>query len=255
MYPSEYCGTALVVPIAKDPTNNNGVIVYDLRHDPSDLIELDADELRRRLFTSTAELGEGIKRPALKTIHINKCPVIVPENTLNDAAAERLQINREQHYQHLAMLNAAGDLTAKINQIFTKPEFESISDPDASLYSGGFFSDSDKRKMELIREADADMLATMKIPFDDARLSEMLFRYRARNWPESLNAEEQQEWQQYRQQCLSSKDNNDVLTLDKFSKAIEECQQGKLNEDQQKVLTALIDYTRQLKNQIMLGWE
>jgi exodeoxyribonuclease-1 len=145
------------------------------------------------------------------------------------------------------MLNAAGDLTTKINQIFTKPEFEPINDPDASLYSGGFFSDSDKRKMELIREADADMLATMKIPFDDARLAEMLFRYRARNWPESLNAEEQQEWQQYRQQRLTSDNNNDVLTLDKFYKAIEECQQDELREEQQKVMIALIDYAEQLK--------
>jgi exodeoxyribonuclease-1 len=96
------------------------------------------------------------------------------------------------------------------------------------------------------------MLATMKIPFDDARLSEMLFRYRARNWPESLTTEEQQEWQQYRQQRLTSEDNNDVLTLDKFSKAIEECQssEGELNEGQQKVITALIDYAEQLKNEI-----
>jgi exodeoxyribonuclease-1 len=245
MYPSDYCGTALVVPIAKDPTNNNGIIVYDLRHDPSDLIELDADELRRRLFTSSAELGEGIKRPALKTVHINKCPVIVPENTLNDAAAERLQIDREQHYQHLEMLNAAGDLTAKLNQIFTKPEFEPITDPDASLYSGGFFSDSDKRKMELIREADPDMLTTMKIPFDDARLAEMLFRYRARNWPDSLNAEEQQEWQQYRQQRLNTK-TDFILSLEQFHQVISECRKQSLSEQQTNVLEQLEQYAQTL---------
>ena len=250
MYPSEYCGAALVVPLTKDPTNNNGIIVYDLRHDPSDLIELSADELRDRLFTATSDLPEGVKRPALKTVHINKCPVIVPENTLNDAAAERLNIDRQQHQIHLEMLNTAGDLTQKLNQIFTKPDYATVSDPDASLYSGGFFSDSDKRKMELIREASPEMLTTMKIPFDDARLAEILFRYRARNWPKSLNAEEQEQWQQYRQQRLTSEENGDVLTLDNFYKAIEECQQGELTESQQKVLSALTDYAEQLKSEI-----
>ena len=67
---------------------------------------------------------------------------------------------------------------------------KAIDDPDASLYGGGFFSGSDKRKMELIRSAEPDHLKTMSIPFDDQRLPEMLFRYRARNWPESLSEEE-----------------------------------------------------------------
>jgi len=250
MYPSEYCGTALVVPLAKDPTNNNGIIVYDLRHDPSDLIELDADTLRERLFSARSDLPEGVSRPALKTIHINKCPVVVPENTLNDAAAERLEINREQHYQHLAMLNAAGDLSSKLATIFKKPDYEKISDPDASLYSGGFFSNSDKRMMDMVREADAEMLKTLSIPFEDKRLDEMLFRYRARNWPESLSESEQEQWQQYRRHRLTSDENKDILTLDNFFKAVEDCEQGELNDNDKKVLAALRDYAQQLKNQV-----
>jgi len=250
MYPSEYCGTALVIPIAKDPTNNNGIIVYDLRHNPEALINEDADTLRKWLFTPTSELPEGITRPALKTLHINKCPVIVPENTLNDAAAERLQIDREQHYQHLQQLNAAGDLTQKINDIFTGREFETIDDPDASLYGGGFFSGNDKRKMELIRSADADHLKTMSIPFDDQRLVEMLFRYRARNWPESLSAEEQQEWQQYRQQRLTE-ENPKILNFSRFFTEIEQCRQESLSDKQVQVLNNLESYGQQLQNEFI----
>jgi exodeoxyribonuclease I len=249
MYPSEFCGTALVVPIAKDPTNNNGIIVYDLRHDPRDLIELDADTLRERLFTATADLPEGVNRPALKTLHINKCPVVVPENTLNDTAAERLQIDRTQHYQHLQQLNAAGDLTDKINKIFTKPDFEAIADPDAGLYSGGFFSGNDKRKMELIRHADSDHLRTLSIPFDDQRLPEMLFRYRARNWPENLTDDEQQQWQQYRQQRLTDESNNKILTLPRFFEAIEACREGALTAGQSEVLDQLEEYGKEMNTQ------
>lgn len=247
MYPSEYCGTALVVPLAKDPTNNNGIIVYDLRHDPSDLINEDAEILRERLFTPYSELPEGIKRPALKTIHINKCPVVVPENTLNDEAAKRLDIGREQHYEHLAQLNAAGDLTAKLNQIFAKPDFEPVDDPDAMLYSGGFFSDNDKRKMDIIREAEPKNLAFLSIPFEDSRLEEMLFRYRARNWPETLNADEQEDWQQYCQQRLTSEGNGKVLTFERFQQVIESCRERELSVEQKTVLEQLEQYILKIK--------
>jgi exodeoxyribonuclease-1 len=252
MYPSEYFGTALVVPLAKDPTNSNGIIVYDLRHDPSDLIELDADTLRERLFTPTADLAEGVQRPALKTLHINKCPVVVPENTLDDAAATRLQIDRTQHYQHLEMLNAVGDLTQKLNSIFTAPDYDAIDDPDASLYGGGFFSDNDKRKMDLIRSAEPEMLKTLSVPFEDGRLPELLFRYRARNWPETLNNDEQEQWLSYRQQRLGDNAPMTILNLSRFETALAESREQDLSSEDHQVLLELEKYAQNLKQQLAL---
>ncbi|EEF79240.1 exodeoxyribonuclease I [Methylophaga thiooxydans] len=252
MYPGEYCGTALVVPLAKDPNNNNGIIVYDLRHDPKDLIELDAETLRERLFTPTADLPEGATRPALKTLHINKCPVVVPENTLDDAAAERLQIDRTAHYQHLDMLNTAQGLTEKLNAIFTAPTYDEIDDPDASLYGGGFFSDNDKRKMDVIRNADPAMLPTLSVPFEDPRLPELLFRYRARNWPESLNQEEQEQWVLYRQHRLGNQAADKVLNVERFETALAESRQQDLNEEQKAVLEQLEQYAQRLKTELAL---
>ena len=194
------------------------------------------------------DLPEGINRPALKTLHINKCPVVVPESTLNADAAKRLQIDKALHYKHLEQLNAAGDLTAKINAIFTKPDYEANDDPDAGLYSGGFFSANDKRKMELVRTADADALRVMPIPFEDARLPEMLFRYRARNWPESLTANEQEQWQQYREQRLTDEGNSKVLTFRKFFEAIETCRKGELTVEQRLALDRLDEYGHEIKS-------
>lgn len=252
MYPGEYCGTALVVPLAKDPNNNNGIIVYDLRHDPKDLIELDAETLRERLFTPTADLPEGATRPALKTLHINKCPVVVPENTLDDTAAERLQIDRTAHYQHLDMLNAAQGLTEKLNAIFTAPTYDEIDDPDASLYGGGFFSDNDKRKMDVIRNADPAMLPTLSVPFEDQRLPELLFRYRARNWPESLSQEEQEQWFLYRQHRLGNQAAGKVLNVERFETALAESRQQDLNEEQKAVLEQVEQYAQRLKTELAL---
>ncbi len=242
MYPSEYYGTALVIPLAKDPNNSNGIIVYDLRHDPSTFINEDPATLRDWLFSPTKNLAKGVKRPALKTIYINKCPIIVPEKTLNDTAAERLQINRELHSKHLQQINDAGDLTAKINAIFTKPDYLSSDDPDANLYGGGFFSSNDKKNMALIRETKSQKLSTLAIPFDDSRLDEMLFRYRARNWPEGLSTVEKEEWQDYCKQRLTEEDSPAILTFNRYFSQIDDCKKQALTEKQQDVLKKLLTY-------------
>ena len=51
MYPVERGCLAVVWPLAAHPSNRNEVIVWDLAHDPSELTALDADTVRRRLFT------------------------------------------------------------------------------------------------------------------------------------------------------------------------------------------------------------
>lgn len=240
MYPASRCHTAMVMPLARDPQNKNAIIVADLRDDPSDLLTLDADTLRERLFTAGDALPDGVKRPPLKAVHINKCPVVVPINTLNDEAAERLEIDRDGHLQHREQLLAAGEaLSAKIAEIFQPPTFPPVTDVDATLYSGGFFGDSDKRKMQLIREAGPDQLSQLHIPFDDDRLSEMLFRYRARNWPESLSEAEQQQWRDHCIQVLSTPDSKDKRSFSDFFAALQTAREQTLSTDDERLLEAL----------------
>ena len=253
MYPGEFCGTAMIVPLAPEPGNNNGVIVYDLRHDPSDLLSLDTDTLRERLFSSTADLPDGVKRPALKVVHINKCPVVVPITTLDDQAASRLTIDRALHEKHLQMLRSSPDLGQKLQAIFQRPPFPAIDDPEASLYGGVFFNDNDKRKMAIIREADAAMLRTFSIPFDDDRLPELLFRYRARNWPDSLNDSEQALWLQHCQQRLGEQAAEACLNFSRFEQALTECRQQSLDDDQQRFLSDIESYAMQLKQQLNIA--
>lgn len=239
MYPAEFCNTALVMPIAADPTNQNGVIVYDLRHDPEVLLTQDADTLRTWLYTTSADLPKEATRPALKTVHINKCPVIVPAATLNDAAAERLQLDREQHHQHyLILLEHIDSLQDKIQQLFQPRSYTEIDDVDTSLYGGGFFDTADKNKMTRIREASPDELQGFSMPFNDPRLSDMLFRYRARNWPESLSEEESQQWQQF---CLQkfTTDSPHWLNFEHYFACIETSRAATQDAAKLKVLDAL----------------
>ncbi len=52
--------------------------------------------------------------------------------------------------------------------------------------------------------------------FSDPRLPELLFRYRARNWPQTLDAAEQARWNDYRRQRLLRDSGLSELTLDGF---------------------------------------
>ena len=76
MYPATQGCLALVMPLCPHPTNNNGIIVYDLREDPESWASLSVEEIRKRIFTARDDMEQGVERIGLKTIHINKCPVI-----------------------------------------------------------------------------------------------------------------------------------------------------------------------------------
>ena len=195
MYGSDYGNTRMVVPIAAHPTNKNSVIVFDLAQDPTLLLDLGAKTLRERLYTAIADLPDGVERPALKQLFINKCPVIAPTSTLTAEAAKRLNIDLMTCKRNRQTLLAARKtIQQKISKIFAPLEFEPITDPDLMIYAGGFFSDKDKALMNSIHNTAPEELGTQTWRFDDTRLPEMLFRYRARNYPETLNADEQAQW-------------------------------------------------------------
>jgi exodeoxyribonuclease-1 len=193
-YPARKNCLAVVLPICKHPTNANEVVVYDLSIDPQPLLELTADEIKQRLFIATELLPEGVERIALKTIHINKCPVIIPfaKNTV-----EHLEIDLELCKENLAKIKTAKNLETKLASVFSSPHYEPITDPDLMIYSGGFFGNQDKATMLKIRNTPVAELANLKPKFVDKRLQEMFFRYKARNYPHILTAEEQKHWQAF----------------------------------------------------------
>ncbi|MEO1878410.1 MAG: hypothetical protein ABGX40_00405, partial [Methylococcales bacterium] len=57
----------------------------------------------------------------------------------------------------------------------------------------------DKAVFDKIRKLSAAKLATAEFSVSDQRFTELFFRYRARNFPQSLSVAEQQQWESYRQ--------------------------------------------------------
>lgn len=200
-FPGENGNAALMLPLAIHPTNKNSVIAYNLAFSPKDLLSLSADELRERLFTRSEDLPDGTERIALKEIHLNKSPMILPPAMLDESTAARLQIDRarhEQHWQELRNLavNERSALQEKLYELYGDIGYIEKTDPEQMLYSG-FFDEADKRLMAQVRRSSPAELATKTFQFGDARLSELLFRYRARNFPETLSSLEYQKWRSF----------------------------------------------------------
>lgn len=249
MFPASRFCTSLVMPLLNDPGNSNGVISYDLRIDPEPLLTLAADEIRERMYTATADLPEGVERIPLKTIHLNRCPVIATTALLDDAIAERLQLDLGKAREHYQQLMSARGLTEKLLEVFRGHSFPEKTDPDLMLYSGGFFSDGDRTTMNQIRACSPQELSESTFVFDDTRLQEMLFRYRARNFPETLNEQEFEQWQEYRYQRLTCSDasvGNHLVMDDYFQCIHEKLADESLPDSHRNILDQLLAYGDEL---------
>ena len=241
----------IVVPIVAHPTNKNGVVVYDLSVDPEPFLDLTVDEIRHRLYTATDQLHEvGLARIPIKTVHLNKAPVVVPWKVLREEDKERLSIDQsgcELHHQRLfsdqSRFNA---FVTKVGQVLSGHSFEPHTDPDHMLYSGGFFNPGDRERIQQVRMTPPDQLGTLKLSFTDARLDEMLFRYRARNWPETLVDDEASEWQAFRRQRLLDSSGGGSITLEQCYERIDALK-ADVDEGKKAVLSELKAYVDQLQ--------
>ncbi len=240
----------IVLPIVAHPMNKNGVIVFDLTADPQALIELSAVDIHQRLYMPTADLPEGEQRIPLKAVHINKSPMLAPLNTLTEAIRDKLSLDLdmcEENRQRILTANIAD----KVSEVFSINEFEAATDPDSMLYGGGFFSHADARNMAQIRACDKDQLAELDLAFEDERLDEMLFRYRARNYPQSLSNAERIRRQEYRHECLTKQHGDGRLILMSYFERLDELiSEGGWTDEQQELLENLISYGELLEESV-----
>ena len=245
MYPSERGCTAIVLPVALHPVNKNAIIVFDLSADPAALLNSNRADIQQRVFTAQDQLPEGVDRIPLKAVHINKCPIVVPLNTLDDESATRLGIDKSQCLHHAEILCGAANLGEKISAAFAPNGTEFSNDPDFSLY-GGFFSDSDKQKMDVIRATPANSLMDLPQVYQDKRLPEMLFRYRARNYFETLSPAERLDWQEFRKQRLN--DPAMPMDLKRFEESLAGLEQARdLTAERTTVVEQLRIYLTHIK--------
>lgn len=201
-FTSNHLNTSVVIAIGVHPTNPNGVIVYDLRVSPERFKGMSKDELSRLAFSRAKDLKEGEERLPVQTLHINKSPAIAPVAVLDKESEERIKLTISQVKLHMKELKSMGDFVDKTKAVIEdRPDFEETEDVDGQLYSS-FIPNNDRNKMQQVRNLSVDDLTDFNPGFSDDRLNELLFRYKARNYPQSLSKEEEAKWEQYRSNRL-----------------------------------------------------
>lgn len=250
MYGSQQGNVSWVVPIGHHPQQANAVIAWRLDKDPAQWLNSDSETMRTLLYTSKqALLEQGAEKPGLVTITTNKCPFIAPLSTLSNERAEHFGLAWAQAQEHLHTLLNNPALREHLLQVFnTKKENiePAKEDVDLALYSGPFFSEQAKSQMAMIRESSAEHLTSLDLPWDDERLPEMLFRYRARNFSHTLTHSEQLRWRQFCQQRLTQGSQHH-LSLDEFILQLEQlAHEQQQNQRNMNIIKSLADYIQNL---------
>lgn len=215
-YPAQQGCLRMIAPLAQHPTRSNEVIVVDLTDNPVDLLMLDAEAIADRVFTPRADLPDGIERIALRSVHINRAPALAPLSVLKGVDTARIGLDVERCLAHAAHLRNSPGIAGKVRTIFAAAtDMPPAEDVELDLY-GSFLPDADRPLLTRVRTTPPEQLGSGHLPFRDPRYRDLLFRYRARNWPQTLTPDEQRRWLQFRRQRLTHETPLTTLTLDRY---------------------------------------
>ncbi len=250
MYGVERGCMALVYPVAPHPSNKNEVLVWDLAEDPAQLLQLSADEIRLRMFTRTADLPEGVSRLPLKSVHINKSPIVVGNlKVVGPELQTKWSLDLARGLQHAEWLAPrVTQMDGIWAEVYGRDDRAAKApvDVDEDLY-GGFVGNEDRRVLTRLKALTPQDLAGKRPGFVDERLEEVLFRYRARNFPDTLSDEEQARWEALRHARLIEGEGGG-FTLSSYFERIDELNEDPAhdNERSQEILGALYDWAEQI---------
>ena len=211
--PADRGCTSIMWPVCRHPVNPKAVLCIDVNKSVEDLLALPAEQLADRLFTPARDLPEGVERISVKSVASNKVPFVAPLNVLKLADLDRIRLDYDQCMSNAELLAADTGLAAKISRLFGPYQGDENPDPDLMIYSGSFFNQHDKRLMSKVHSTRPEELSPDSFLFKDERLTEMLFRFRARNYPDTLNADEAARWNDFRSHRLLAESGPGGITM------------------------------------------
>ena len=209
--PSTFWHTSVVLPLALTK-NGQSAITFDLRHNVEELLEREKTE---------KDFSWGV---AVREIAFNRCPCVAPIGVLDSESEagrsgwERIGLEKTKMLENLQALQNQGDeFISRMKKWFEekKGAFEKSDDVDAQLYDG-FTPDGDKSKIKDVRERNVNELADFHPIFEDPRMNELLLRYKGRNFPNSLDENEQKLYEKYRINRLKSQEKAFIGELERL---------------------------------------
>jgi exodeoxyribonuclease-1 len=231
-YSADFHKTTVAFPLTSG--KNGNVVVYDLRHDPTDFIDLPLEELKKKLYAKWEERkAEGFVPLPVKEMQYNRAPAVAPLGVLQQSNGwQQIGLDKETIEAHMAKLMSVPHFAENIRTLFeNRPEFKKAKDPEAQLYDG-FLNDRDRLRVETVRNASERELADYHPEFNDERLNDLFLHYKARNFPKSLTEDESRQWELWRAQHIQER-------LPLFMKSLQRLGTTEVNEEKQFVLQEL----------------
>lgn len=229
-YDSVWNKTTVAFPVA--PAQNGNVLVYDLRYDPDDFINLSEKELATKLYTPWGERKkDGFVSLPVKVLQYNRCPAVAPLGVLtaNDGWS-RVGLTELEISQRMNVLLQHPEFAERLRTLFeAKREYAASKDSEAQLYDG-FLNDRDRLRVETVRNASERELADFHPEFVDERLDPLLLHYKARNFPRLLSEADMKAWEVWRADRLGRQLPGFMAALARISKTADESKQFMLQE-------------------------
>lgn len=253
-FPAERGCLALWLPICAHPGRANEIIGLDLSAPVDALLKLDADEIIERIFLRQADLPEGESRIAVKTLHLNRAPMLAKLSVLRGANLSRLALHDgaesplDAQLKRAQQVRAEPNVASKLRAAFAHNDAQrnaiapTTTVVDTSLY-GGFLPDADNALLSRVRAAEPTAFAAICKQFRDARMPELLARYQARQFPETLSIDQRRQWQTHCRNWLSD---GAPMTKSRYLEEIAAARASPLAAGKQDVLDALLAYGEQL---------
>jgi len=216
-YESEHNKATVAFPLT--PGQNNKVIIYDLRYDPTPFLKMDSKELAKKFYATWEERQtEGFVKLPVKELQYNRAPAVAPISVLEQGDGwQKIHLDQETVNKHKEILLSEPGFAENIRSLYeNREEFKKLPDPEAQLYDG-FVPDVDKIRIEKVRSAGVNELADFHPNFTDERLSPLLMHYKARNFPKSLSEDESITWEEWRANRINVALPNYVKSLQRIS--------------------------------------
>ena len=247
-YAVEFEKTTIAIVIGPQP-DRQAVLVYDLRHDPSQFLAMKPEQLAE--IWKYNKDPEALRLP-VKTLQFNRCPAVAPLNVLDPDSQKRLGLDMASIEKHRRALETDPEFIKRLHialQLANQEREQTTLVPDerqadTRLYEE-FIPDGDKRQFSKLHNSPPEKLAEFIEAFSDQRLKALVPLYKARNFAKSLTSEEREAWEAHRKQALLGGGQNSRAA--KFGQRLSELSgQKKLTGSQEYLLKELELYAESI---------
>lgn len=202
-FPAAEACLAPVLPLLPHPVIRSQWLVWNLREDPAEFVQHDAETLADLYWTPRADLPPGMDRLPVKWVRSNRCPMLAPMSVLDADGRERTGIDPDRAAARAATLRQDDAFVQRLAEVLTTARAGHAADAETALYEG-FINPADRARAERLRGQAAATLAPQvdQAAFADERLNQLLLHFVGRHAPSHLSSEARSEWLDYRHRRL-----------------------------------------------------